>query len=393
MRVLCILGTRPEVIKLAPVVRALRRRGHEALVGSTGQHGEMLTRQLDDLGLALDVAAPDFPRMPSTTLNALLAAMLSAAAYLVASARPDVVLVEGDTTTALAGAIAGFNAGVPVGHVEAGLRSGDPRDPYPEEMNRRLIARLAALHFAPTRLAVENLQAEGIARWAVWTTGNTMVDQLRQMVPDPLAWRPVPSSGTPATLLVTCHRREAMDARLGTLVHAVRAVAEAHPTWQIRWPLHANPAITEAVKVLIGPQNVRLTEHLAYSAFVADLVRADLVITDSGGVIEEAATLGRRLLIVRDRTERPEAFDGGAPTRLVPMSEMAGLPQLAEWMLGRPEGGWSWAFGDGSAGERIVEALEAWWHPVGEPRGLRHGAVSGESTDRIAAPGRPAGPP
>lgn len=356
MKILVVVGTRPEAIKMAPVVRALwARPHHQVLVASSAQHGVMLDEQLQDRGIVPDLALARSQHPLSGTLTGLTAAMLLGAGFLIDEAKPDLVLVQGDTTTAVCGALAAFYRGIPVGHVEAGLRTDNVREPFPEELNRRLIAQVATLHFAPTKTASNNLWGE-LGGGHVWVTGNTVVDELKRMVTE----IPVVAHLGP-DILVTCHRREAMDERLGALIRGIAELARSRPEAVILWPLHANPVIVEAVSVgLMGLDNVRLENHLPYSAFVSYLRNAALVITDSGGVIEEATTLGRRLLIIRDDTERPEALTTGSAW-LVKMKDMPRLPTLARQALEQlPEREWSTVFGLGDAGESIAMKID-WW--------------------------------
>jgi UDP-N-acetylglucosamine 2-epimerase (non-hydrolysing) len=244
--------------------------------------------------------------------------------------------------------------------VEAGLRTSTLREPFPEELNRRLISRMAVLHFAPTAHAMANLQEESVVGGHL--TGNPVVDELQAMLAAPL-WPGDDLAPGEGVVVVTCHRRESWDSRLPLLVLALAELADANPKWRIVWPLHPNPLIERVARPtldrLLHP-NVTLLSALPYRQFIRLLQHAELVITDSGGVIEEAATMGRRLLIIRDETERPEAIASGR-ARLVPRGSTAELPALAAEMIATvPDLPWSTLFGDGKAGPRIADLLVEW---------------------------------
>jgi UDP-N-acetylglucosamine 2-epimerase (non-hydrolysing) len=280
-----------------------------------------------------------------------------------AASRPDLVLVQGDTTTAFAAALAAFYAGVSVGHVEAGLRTGDPAAPFPEEMNRKLIDSIARFHFPPTSRAAANLRAEGLQGPDVFTSGNTIVDALRSILkrnhgrldgPAGAAYDDVRRLGR---VLVTAHRRESWGAPMDEVASAIASAAARFPLHTFLLPLHPNPIVRRSFAGARLPDNVVVVEPLPYSQFVSALSRSDLVVTDSGGVVEEATALGRPTLILRDKTERPEAVDAGAA--LVVGTTRAGIEAgvveaLVHGCIGaRPLE----VFGDGRAAPRIVDWL------------------------------------
>ena len=361
-RVAVVFGTRPEAIKLAPVVWALRKRSHAFRVEllKSGQHRELLEPMLGQLDLAPDV---DLSSMaPGEPLAEIAARCLSGIARVLAERRPELVLVQGDTTTALAAALAAFYAGIPVGHVEAGLRSGSLEEPFPEELNRRVIDSLARWLFAPTRRAAERLEQEGIAGERVFVTGNTVVDALegvRRRLDRILARDGAGSTNERPLVLVTCHRRESFGLRLEQICRAVVRLAASHPGHRFVWPLHKNPNVEASVRALAGKEpNLELSPPLDYERFLLLLSRAELVLTDSGGVQEEAPSFGVPALVLRERLDRPESVElgwavacGVSEQRIVEeATRLLATPRPAQ----NPEN----PYGDGRAGERIAEILE-----------------------------------
>lgn len=322
MRVMAVFGTRPEAIKMAPVVARLRAMGGiDARVCVTGQHREMLDQVLDLFGIVPD-ADLDVMR-PGQDLSGVTASILEGLGAVIARQRPDWLLVHGDTTTTMAAALAAFHARVPVGHVEAGLRTGDMASPFPEEMNRSVVGRLARLHFAPTTAARDALLAEGVPG-AIHVTGNTVIDALHDVVarldadPDLAAEASARFSVLdPArpVVLVTAHRRESFGAGFEGICRAIRDVAAAGA--QVVWPVHLNPQVQEPARRLLGAvPGVHLIAPQPYLPFVWLMRRADVVLTDSGGIQEEAPSLGKPVLVLRETTERPEAVAAGT-VRLV----------------------------------------------------------------------------
>ncbi len=317
-RVMVVFGTRPEAIKMAPVVHALEREpGIEVQLAVTAQHRQMLDQVLDLFGLQPD---DDLDLMSQGQgLPDLFGRILGGMSAVIARRQPDLVLVHGDTSTTLATALAAHYQRVPIGHVEAGLRTGDLYAPWPEEANRRLVAPLAALHFAPTASARANLHAEGITA-GVHVTGNTVIDALlgvRARIDADAGLRASLAAQFPMlrddrrTLLVTGHRRENFGEGFERMCLAMRALARRGDV-QVVYPVHLNPQVQAPVRRILGDEpGVHLIEPQDYLPFVYLMLRADLILTDSGGIQEEAPSLGRPVLVMRDTTERPEAVEAG----------------------------------------------------------------------------------
>jgi UDP-N-acetylglucosamine 2-epimerase len=356
IRAMTVFGTRPEAIKLAPVIHRLRsdERFARAVV-CTGQHRELVLPLVTELDLEpclrLNVMTPD------QTLNGLTARLLDACDRVLTELEPDLVIVQGDTATALTAALAASNRKIPVAHVEAGLRTGDRNAPFPEETNRRLIADLATWHFPPGERNRDALLREGIDPGAIVVTGNTIVDAIDLV----LAKSPGQSKPSGRYGVVTVHRREAHGSPLSAILGAIRTVAERHPDLELILPVHPNPNVREPVlSALSRCENVRLIDPLPYAEFIHLLAGATLALTDSGGIQEEAATLGVPLLVMRETTERSEAVEAGLaeivgfdPERIV--AAAARLIRDSDRPRKR-----STIFGDGRASERIAETLAAW---------------------------------
>jgi UDP-N-acetylglucosamine 2-epimerase (non-hydrolysing) len=356
---MAILGTRPEVIKLAPVIRALQDDSDlDVLVCATAQHRDMLDLALDVFGIRPDV---DLNLMqPNQQLHDVTARVLLEVTRTLREVRPQFVLVQGDTTTAMAAAMAAFYEGVPVGHVEAGLRTGDLTNPFPEEMNRKVIGTFATLHFAPTTRARAALLAEGAPEDRVLMTGNTVIDALA-MTPEVKEIRPAERS----RILVTAHRRESFGAPFDSICAGLRRLAVRNPKIEIVYPVHRNPQIQEPVyRLLADLSNVHLIEPLGYVDFVAAMRRADIILTDSGGVQEEAPSLGKPVLVMRETTERPEAVETGAAILIGTDADRIVLEcerLLSDDALYAAMSTVQNPFGDGHAGSRIVGALRRWF--------------------------------
>jgi UDP-N-acetylglucosamine 2-epimerase len=373
MKVATIFGTRPEAIKMAPIVHLLRRRAEaradlHPLVYVTAQHREMLDQVMELFGIRPDA---DLDLMqPNQGLADLTARMLTSLHHLLGRDRPDLVLVHGDTTTALVGALAAYYHQIPVGHVEAGLRTANRYSPFPEEMNRHLVDALATYHFAPTAQAVENLQGENIAAETIMQTGNTVIDALlltlrrmgddgpRRLAAHCPGLAPALQSGR-RILLATSHRRENLGAGLVAICEALAELARRFPDVEVVYPVHPNPRVRQTAEaVLAGRDRVHLLAPLEYDLFCYLMSVSHLILTDSGGVQEEAPTLKKPVLVLRDTSERPEAVAAGC-TRVVGTRRQA-IVEAASLLLTdsreyRHMAAVENPYGDGKAAERIVD--------------------------------------
>ena len=356
-RVMVVIGTRPEAIKLAPVVRELARRGFDVRVCGTGQHRSLLDQTLRELRLRPHRHLALM--RPNQTLPALSARLLTAMSELLAEWDPGLVVVQGDTTSTFVGALSAFYRRIPVAHVEAGLRTGRRYEPFPEELNRSLVTRIASLHFAPTEAARANLEREGVAAESIHVTGNTGIDSLRWALAQETSrrvegWRPARGR---RLVLVTAHRRESFGAPLRAICTAVAELA-ADPRLEIVYPVHPNPNVLGPVRELLGGRpRVRLLRPLPYLDFVHLMKQAALVITDSGGVQEEAPWLGRPVLVIRETTERAEGVRTGHAV-LVGTDPAAILREARRALARPPRPAARNLYGDGRAAQRIVRALE-----------------------------------
>lgn len=369
MRVLTVIGTRPEAIKMAPVLHALQTAGAESRLCVTAQHRDMLDQVLSIFGLTPDV---DLNLMrPGQTLEGLTAAVLEGVSAALEDEKPDLVLVHGDTTTAFAAALAAFYKQIPVGHVEAGLRTGDLSAPFPEELNRRLVDGISRFHFAPTESSKENLLREGTDPSTIFVTGNTVVDALlmtteRMKTDDALRTKlahdlPYPADGK-KLILVTGHRRESFGDGFKNICKALAELAGRDDV-EIVYPVHLNPNVQAPVnEILGGCDGVHLLAPVDYLSFVHLMERAYLVITDSGGIQEEAPSLGKPVLVMREVTERPEAVAAGT-VELVG-TDIAKIVASATRLL---DDGDAYAtmsrahnpYGDGQAASRITKEILA----------------------------------
>jgi UDP-N-acetylglucosamine 2-epimerase (non-hydrolysing) len=362
-RVLLVIGTRPEAIKVAPVIAALRDGPLEGVVVATAQHRDLLDQMLTVFGI---VAADDLDvQQAGQTPDEIVARVLSRLPPVFERHRPDLVLVQGDTTTAFAAALAAFHAGIPVVHLEAGLRSGDLSAPWPEEMNRRLVGQLATLHLAPTASARQNLEHEGVDPDQIVVTGNTVIDALRSVLDRDLPWA-VSSLGwlddDPRRLvLVTVHRRESWGEPMAQIAEAVRDIVRSHPDVVVLLPLHPNPIVRDAVvPVLADEPGCVLIDPLPYTDFARVLRRSHLLLTDSGGLQEEGPSLGKPVLVLRDNTERPEGVAAGTarvvgtdPRRIVEEASRLLDDQSAYVAMANAVN----PYGDGQAAGRVVQAM------------------------------------
>ena len=364
IKVMSIFGTRPEAIKMAPVVRALMRHTDaiETRTLVTAQHREML-----DQVLHLFRITPDYDlniMAAGQTLFDITSRAMLGINEVFQKERPDLVLVHGDTTTTFAGALAAYYHQIPVGHVEAGLRTHDIYSPFPEEMNRRLTGGIATLHFAPTATAHEHLRAEGIPEGRIFITGNTVIDALHHTVrPDYVLPAELGSVdfAEHRVLLVTTHRRENLGEPMRHVYRAIRDIIEELDDVEVIFPVHRNPKVREIVQEELGGlERVHLIDPLDYEPFANLMARVDIVLTDSGGIQEEAPALGKPVLVLRDTTERPEAVTAGT-VRLIGTDERRVYEETMR-LLTEPTAYTHMAeavnpYGDGEAARRIIEAI------------------------------------
>lgn len=379
------IGTRPEIIKMAPVVDALDRRGARPVIVHTGQHADLAWPLYQYFGLEPAIALKRDPEQQ--TLASLSAGILGQVDGVLAKSPPNAILVHGDTTTAAMAALSAFYRGIPVAHVEAGLRSHRLDNPFPEEFNRSLIARIAQWHFAPTEQAVRNLYREGVEPERTFLVGNTVVDatlravarqreatlkrglNLAESDPRPDFKTLGNANRDIRTVLVTLHRRENWGSTIAGIGRAVLALLQAHPEMQVVWPLHPNPEIAQQIRDLIGAAGSAVCERchllapLDYPDLIDVLSSAWLVITDSGGLQEEACSMGVPVLVTRQGTERPELIEVGAG-RLVGTDPLNLIREFERiWRDPERHAGMRPArnpFGDGRASERIATVLTEW---------------------------------
>lgn len=366
VKVLSIFGTRPEAIKMAPLVRALREdENFESFICLTAQHREMLdsVMHLFDLNADFDLNI----MQPGQTLPDITAKMLSGLSQVLQQSKPDLVLVHGDTTTTFCGALAAFYANIPVGHVEAGLRSGDKFSPFPEELNRKMVGQMASLHFAPTIQNKKNLAVEGIVD-GVFVTGNTVIDAMRYTLAhfsgsfqnqlDNLDF------DTQRVILLTCHRRENYGQPMQEIFGAVKELVTKNPDVQVVYPVHPAPYVQETAQSILGNlPNVHLIAPVDTVQMHALMQKCYFVMTDSGGLQEEAPALGKPVLVLRKETERPEAIEAG--TAALAGIEKAQVLALAQNLLDKTELYETMAqavnpYGDGQTSKRILDAIS--WH-------------------------------
>jgi UDP-N-acetylglucosamine 2-epimerase (non-hydrolysing) len=359
MKLLVVVGTRPEAIKLAPVILALRAAPWADVdVLATGQHRELLADALSDFGIIPD---EDLAIMrPGQALSSVAARILEALDQRIAASPPDCIVVQGDTTTVMAAGLAAFHRRIPVVHVEAGLRTGHMGEPFPEEFNRRVVALCTALHCAPTEVMAENLRAERVPEHEILVSGNTVIDALLSMA----ARNPAPPAELPRAerlILLTAHRRESFGAPLERALRALRGLLDKDPKLAIAYPVHPNPNVQKAAHTILGNHpRVALMQPLRYPQLVATMKRAWAVVTDSGGLQEEAPALGKPVLVLRDRTERPEAIAAGSA--MLVGTDPAAITTAVRRL--RSEPGFypamatpRFPYGDGRASQRIVEGI------------------------------------
>lgn len=368
----CIFGTRPEAIKLAPVIIALKKDGRFSVdVCVTAQHRSMLDQVMDMFGIVpdndLDIMKQD------QSLMSLTVAVLTAVGDHIAQKGPDLIIVQGDTTSVLAASLAGFYHKIPIAHVEAGLRTGDKYSPYPEEMNRMLTSRIADLHFAPTDIAMENLCSEGIAEGKIFVTGNTVIDALliakKKVMDSPPVIEGLSEElliGNSPIVLITGHRRESFGAGFESICDAILSLSKKFPKHYFIYPVHLNPNVQEPVRRILGSSpNVKLIDPVSYFPFIRLMMRAKLILTDSGGVQEEAPMLGIPVLVMRDHTERTEGITSGV-VRLIGtrhhdivthVSELLSDEDIYSSMTVPTQ-----LYGDGHASERIITHIAEYFN-------------------------------
>jgi UDP-N-acetylglucosamine 2-epimerase (non-hydrolysing) len=365
-KILTIFGTRPEVIKLAPVIQHLTSDAErfQTINIASGQHTDLLYPfiRLFDIHIDYDLRIMGNDQTPNQVCSRVLASLDP----ILGQERPDLILIQGDTTTALAGALAGFHRRIPVAHVEAGLRSGCSQSPYPEEMNRRLVGQLATYHFAATARNRENLIAEGVLEKNIFLTGNPVVDSLLAIMesshPSPALTSLLDDTAELKRIVLTTHRRESFGQLMSENLRVLRQFVDMHKDIALIFPVHPNPSVQGPASTYLSHHpRIRLIPPLEYPDFVVLLSRAWLIVSDSGGVQEEAPTLGKPLLVLRENTERPEALDAGV-ARLV-----GGRPERLAVMLEEIYGNGCWTsyikrtenpFGSGDSGKQICTIIQ-----------------------------------
>jgi UDP-N-acetylglucosamine 2-epimerase len=371
LTVLIVFGTRPEAIKMAPLVRLIRKTpGMKGLVCLTGQHRQLLDQVMDKFSIQADYDL-DLMR-PGQTLTGITARVMEGMDRVLNECKPDIVLVHGDTTTSMAAALASFYHQVPVGHVEAGLRSFDKYSPFPEEMNRSITGRIATLHFAPTGANRENLYRENI-RDGIYVTGNTVIDALLTLVREDYAFQEEAlremnlKSGR--TILLTAHRRENLGEPLANICRAVKCIVEEMPDVQVIYPVHPNPAVGNTVRAILKDvPRVHLLPPIDVEDMHNLIGRCYLVMTDSGGLQEEAPALGKPVVVLRTETERPEVVAAGKAVLAGVKEEdivKAVRTLLTDKQAYQKMSQAIHPYGDGHASEMIVSALADWWGKQG----------------------------
>lgn len=373
IKVMTIFGTRPEAIKMAPLVNELKRdKDIEDIVCVTAQHRQMLDQVLNIFDITPDY---DLNVMKNRqTLPEITSSVLQGIVEVIDKAKPDMILVHGDTTTTFAGALAGFYSKVKIGHVEAGLRTYDKYSPFPEEMNRKLVGSMADLHFCPTENNKNNLLKESIAEDGIYITGNTVIDALKTTVSDTYEFE------TPElceidfnkkVILLTAHRRENLGEPMENVFRAVKRIATEYEDVEIVYPVHLNPLVREpANRILGGVKNIHLIEPLAVQELHNLMDRSYLVMTDSGGLQEEAPALGKPVLVLRQETERPEAVNAG--TVKMAGTDEEEIYKLAKMLLDDKNeyekmNKAANPYGDGKASARIVQAIKFYFGAINEP--------------------------
>ncbi|MCC5909659.1 MAG: UDP-N-acetylglucosamine 2-epimerase (non-hydrolyzing) [Clostridiaceae bacterium] len=380
LKVMTIFGTRPEAIKMAPLVQKLQEAEEiESILTVTAQHREMLDMVLDLFQLKADY---DLNIMQhGQTITDITTRALKGLEEVIKEAKPDVVLVHGDTTTTFVGSLAAFYQQIPVGHVEAGLRSGNIYSPYPEEMNRKLTGSLSNLHFAPTGGNYNNLIKEGIQEEKIFVTGNTVIDALLQVVKKDYLFEDDRLNKidykNKKVIVMTCHRRENWGEPMENIFHAVVEITKKHKDVAVVFPVHLNPNIRKMATEIMGKEkDIHLIEPLDYEPFANLLNKSHLILTDSGGIQEEAPALGKPILVLRTETERPEALEAGT-VKIVGVEKETIMKEVDNLLLNdEAYKNMSYAtnpYGDGRACDRIVAALKYYFNLTKErPKNFMH---------------------
>lgn len=361
LKIMSVFGTRPEAIKMCPLIKKIQRDNNiESIICLTGQHREMLRQVMDVFDIRenynLDIMKPN------QTLTSITSDILNGISQIIVSEKPDMILVHGDTSTAFSAALAAFYAGVPVGHVEAGLRTNNMKSPFPEEFNRQAVDLITDLYFSPTETAKQNLLSEGKNADKIYVTGNTVIDALSTTVQENYTNEHLKWAEGSRLILVTAHRRENIGEPMRSMFRAIRRIAEDYNDVKIIYPIHLNPVVRSiANEELAGIDSVRLIEPLDVLAFHNFMSKSYLILTDSGGIQEEAPALGKPVLVMRDTTERPEGVEAGT-LKLVGTSEEIIYNETSELLnninayekMSRATN----PYGDGHASERIIDAIK-----------------------------------
>lgn len=361
MKIVTIFGTRPEAIKMCPLILQLKRaEGMECVVCLTGQHREMLNQVMDIFKIEADYNL-DVMR-PNQTLSSITESVLNRLDDVLEKESPDLILVHGDTTTSFAAALAGFYRNIPIGHIEAGLRTYHMHSPYPEEFNRQAVDLITELYFAPTEQARQNLLKEGKKKESIYVTGNTVIDALSLTVRTDYYNEHLEWSSDSRLVLLTAHRRENLGEPMGHMFRAIRRVIEELPDVKVIYPVHKNPKVRKiAQEILADTDRIRLIEPLDVVDFHNFMARSYIILTDSGGIQEEAPSLGKPVLVMRDTTERPEGIEAGT-LKLVGTAEETIYREMKSLLTNEKlYQSMSRAvnpYGDGHASERIVHAIQ-----------------------------------
>lgn len=360
IKVLSVFGTRPETIKMAPLVKELEKREEiESIICVTAQHREMLDQVLEAFSIVPDYDLDIMKK--GQTLNDITTRVTEGMGELLEKIKPDIVLVHGDTTTAFASALAAFYGHFDIGHVEAGLRTGNKYSPFPEEINRQFIGLVADMNFAPTEKAKNNLLSEGKDPSSIFVTGNTAIDALKLTVREDYSDEVTEFAGDSRLIVLTAHRRENLGEPMHRMFRAIRRITEKHPDVKVVYPVHLNPAVREAAKEEFGGcDRIRLIEPLEVVEFHNVLAKSYLILTDSGGIQEEAPSLGKPVIVLRDTTERPEGVEAGT-LKLAGTDEEVIFDMIDTLLSDKADydrmAHAANPYGDGEASRRIADAI------------------------------------